>query len=69
MSGSSFSYMKSITVGELVSLLQSYPPDLIVQVPSLSRCKGNFIDADHIFVDTKEGYVSLDGDIAEACNE
>ncbi len=65
MSGSSH-YVTKLTVGILRQLLDQLPEDLPIQIPSLNRSPGSFINADHVFIDTKENYVSIDGDISES---
>lgn len=65
MSGFSMSYTV-LTAGALKAALANVPDDMPVLVPSINRRPGEFIPADHVFVDSKENYLSIDGDIAEA---
>ena len=67
MSGTSHSFVggKQLTVAALLDLLRDVPGHLWVEAPSLNRCPGKFIQADHVFIDTKDGYISIDGDIGE----
>jgi len=68
MSGYSLTWLGAeiLTVGELRRQLEDIPDHLRVRVPSLNRCPGEFIEADHLFVCIRDGEVCLDGDISEA---
>ena len=65
MSGYSTSFDQKMTVGGLKKLLDQCPDDYLVEVPSLNRCRGSLITADHVYVDPRDKTVSIDGDIAE----
>lgn len=69
MSGSSHTLDKSLTVGDLKKLLDGVDDAWVVEVPSMHRCPGSFIGADHVFVDPRDKTVSIDGDIAEAAQK
>lgn len=66
MSGSSYTYFTPLKNCQLRYLLEQLPDDAIIQVPSINREPGKFISADHVFFDSRENTISLDGDISEA---
>lgn len=66
MSGESHSYMRPITLGDFRRITSGLPDEYMIEVPSINRCPGEFIGADHVFVDPREAKLSIDGDISEA---
>lgn len=66
MSGQSSYSPGGVTVGKLKDLLKGWSNDLVVKVPSINRDPGSFIKADHVFIDGRDGEVTIDGDISEA---
>lgn len=66
MSGYSTMYEGKLTVGELTAELDGLPKNTVVCVPSLNRAPGEFINADHVYVDLRDNTVCIDGDVAEA---
>lgn len=69
MSGQSHYTPGGITIGKLKNLLNGWSNDLVIKVPSINRDPGSFIRADHVFIDGRDGEVTIDGDISEACRD